>query len=90
MTPVVGDYKLAVHVAVEIKPENGHKAVSEAVLQLCAYLRQIFREQPDRRFVLGLVFGYPDLSVWLSDRSGLLGTATAFNIHEVSMFIPGT
>ncbi|KAH9945527.1 hypothetical protein B0H21DRAFT_809283 [Amylocystis lapponica] len=71
---------LRVHVPVEIKSDDGD--IAPAVGRLCRMMRQIFREQVDRRFVLGLVFCKSELSVWLCDRLGLLGTQTPFNIHE--------
>lgn len=77
---------LRVHIPVEIKAKKDDKDVLEAVKQLCGYLRQVLREQMDRRFVLGLVFCGTDISIWLCDRSGLLGTATPINIHKVSRF----
>jgi hypothetical protein len=77
---------LRVHVPVEIKAKADDKEVLAAVKQLCGYLRQVLREQMDRRFALGLVFCGTDLSVWLCDRSGLLGTAIPINVHKVCMF----
>ncbi|KAH9939168.1 hypothetical protein B0H21DRAFT_825261 [Amylocystis lapponica] len=71
-----------VHVPVEIKLGKGEKDILSAVQQLCAYMRQVFREQLDRRFVFGLAFCATELSVWFCDRSGLIGTETAFDIHK--------
>ncbi|KAH9937956.1 hypothetical protein B0H21DRAFT_894112 [Amylocystis lapponica] len=71
---------LRVHVPVEIKSDN--KNIVPVVRQLCTYMRQVFREQADRRFVLGLALCKTDLSVWLCDRSGLIGTQTPINIHK--------
>ncbi|KAH9945519.1 hypothetical protein B0H21DRAFT_809280 [Amylocystis lapponica] len=71
---------LRVHVPVEIKSDN--KNMVPVVRQLCTYMRQVFREQVDRRFVLGLALCKTDLSVWLCDRSGLIGTQTPINIHK--------
>lgn len=75
---------LRVHIPVEIKTGKTDKDVLGAVKQLCGYLRQVFREQMDRRFAFGLVFCGTDLSVWLCDQSGVLGTATPINVHKVS------
>jgi hypothetical protein len=79
---------LRVHIPVEIKTKKDDKDVLDAVKQLCGYLRQILREQMDRRFALGLTFCGTDLSVWLCDRSGLLGTRTPINVHKVGVLYP--
>ena len=55
----------------------------DVVKQLVGYLRRILREQLDRRFVFGLTLGPEMMTVWVHDRSGLLGTQKAINIHEV-------
>ncbi|RDB19067.1 hypothetical protein Hypma_014321 [Hypsizygus marmoreus] len=72
---------LRVHVVVEIKPVEG-KDILEHIYQLMGYLRQVLREQVDRRFVPGMLLCKTELSVWLADRSGVLGTQTTFNVHE--------
>lgn len=77
---------LRVHVPVEVKAKADDKQLLAAVKQLYRSLRQVLKEQVDRRFAIGLVFCRTDLSVWLCDRSGLLGTATPFNIHKVCTF----
>jgi hypothetical protein len=76
---------LRVHVPIEIKAGKKKADFIDAVTQLFGYMRQLFREQLDRRFVLGLAFCDTELSVWLCDRSGLLGTTTPFNVHKVSL-----
>jgi hypothetical protein len=75
---------LRVHVPVEIKTGREDKDILGAVSQLCGYLRQVLREQMDRRFALGLAFCGTLLSVWLCDRSGLLGTVRSIDVHKVS------
>ena len=55
----------------------------EVVKQLVSYLRRILREQLDRRFVFGLTLGPDMMTVWMHDRSGVIGTKTAINIHNV-------
>ncbi|THU99113.1 hypothetical protein K435DRAFT_837793 [Dendrothele bispora CBS 962.96] len=70
---------------VEVKPVNTPLNSEEAyntVQQLAGYMRQILREQLDRRFVFGLIFFHDCLSVWYCDRSGLLGIDEVLNIHE--------
>jgi hypothetical protein len=79
----VAAWWLRVHVPVEVKAKNSRDEVSEGLLQLLGYMRQVLREQLDRCFTFGLLFCATDLSVWLSDRSGLLGTAKPINIHDV-------
>ena len=62
-------------------------AAASGVRQLCGYMLRMFEVQVDRRFAFGLVFRDPELSVWLCDRSGLLGTRTSIHIHKVSTLI---
>lgn len=66
--------------AAEIK--KSRKDFGDAIKQLATYLRQILREQHDRRFVFGFIFCGHSLSVWYCDRSGLLGTRL-FDIDKV-------
>jgi hypothetical protein len=68
---------------VEFKTSTSEKDFNDAVNQLCYYLRMILREQLDRRFVMGLVVCFDQLTVLLNDRSGLLGTSTVISIHKV-------
>jgi hypothetical protein len=68
---------------VEFKRSASEEDFNDAVNQLCYYLRMILREQLDRRFVMGLVVCFDQVSVLLNDRSGLLGTSTVINIHKV-------
>lgn len=67
-------------VPVEVKKS---KVESAAALQLLKYMRQIFHESLDRRFVFGIVLAQKNLYVYLADRSGVLGSEI-FDIHEVS------
>ncbi|KIJ51558.1 hypothetical protein M422DRAFT_244721 [Sphaerobolus stellatus SS14] len=66
--------------AVECK--NNPADIQEALRQLCGYVRQILREQVDRRFALGLTLCFDQLNVYLFDRSGVLGTKTSININK--------
>jgi len=70
---------------VEIKKIETEAEVNSALLQLCGYTRQIFREQLDRRFVIGLTLCFDQLRVYLFDRSGVMGTAKAIDIHQVCL-----
>jgi Fungal protein kinase len=72
-----------VHVPMEVKPRDTEKDWLDACTQLCRYMRQVLGEQLDRRFVVGLVLCFDELTVLLSDRSGILGTLTPINIHKV-------
>ena len=71
-----------VHVPMEVKRENVQWA---AALQLFKYIRQVFHESFDRRFVFGIVLARSNITVYLADRSGILGSET-FDIHKVSCF----
>jgi hypothetical protein len=73
---------LQIIAAVEMKPTDP-KNWEEVVKQLIGYLRRILREQLDRRFVFGLTLGPDMMTVWMHDRSGVIGTKTAINIHKV-------
>lgn len=66
---------------IEVKVDM--KDLDDAIRQLARYMRQMLREQQDRRFVIGFILLNEEVSVWLCDRSGLLGTETTFNIHKV-------
>ncbi|KAF7978562.1 hypothetical protein HWV62_45486 [Athelia sp. TMB] len=67
-----------IQVPVEVKRYDGGPS---AMIQLTKYLRQCFRECIDRRHVFGLVLAGRKLTVYLADRSGILGSET-FDIHK--------
>ncbi|TFY71661.1 hypothetical protein EVG20_g1347 [Dentipellis fragilis] len=67
---------------VEIIAENDEGSFSDAVSRLCRYMRRIFSRQLNRQFVIGLIICGLDMTVWLCDKSGLLGTSVPFNIHK--------
>ena len=67
----------------EVKKRNGEDA---AALQLIKYMRQVFRESIDRRFVFGLVLAGSKMAVYLADRSGVLGSEH-FDIHQVNCML---
>lgn len=69
-----------IQVAMEVKK---FAAAHSAVLQVAKYMRQGFRECLDRRFVLGLVLSHRKVTVYLADRSGLVGSEI-FDMHTVS------
>lgn len=75
------------HIAVEVKHSRSEKNIMEATKQLCGYLRQMLREQLDRRFALGFTLCYDQILVWLADRSGLFGMNKAININKVWLCI---
>ncbi|KAG5636006.1 hypothetical protein H0H81_009386 [Sphagnurus paluster] len=52
------------------------------VLQALSYMRWMLAEQLDRRFVLGLIVCYNQLTILFSDRSGTLMANSPINIHE--------
>ncbi|KAF7978565.1 hypothetical protein HWV62_45492 [Athelia sp. TMB] len=82
--PVPGDRKpgqvpwTRIQVPVEVKRYGGGPS---AIIQLAKYLRQCFSECIDRRHVFGLVLAGRMLTVYLADRSGILGSET-FDIHD--------
>ena len=73
---------LQIIAAVEMKRSNSQNWL-DIVKQLFGYLRRILREQLDRRFVFGLTLGPDMMTVWLHDRSGIIGTKTSIDIHKV-------
>jgi len=72
-----------IHVPMEVKRENVQWA---AALQLFKYIRQVFHESFDRRFLFGIVLARSNITVYLADRSGILGSEI-FDMHVVSCFI---
>ncbi|TFY73418.1 hypothetical protein EWM64_g10594 [Hericium alpestre] len=52
-----------------------------AVVQLLRYVRHALREQPDRRFMYGMVFSKFNLTLWHVDRTGALASKV-INVHE--------
>ncbi|KAG6862939.1 hypothetical protein C0993_000897, partial [Termitomyces sp. T159_Od127] len=80
----LASYKLwwmYIHIVYEIKWDNTPTDRSKAVKQLLGYMRCILREQLDRRFVLGFVLLYDELTLVSYDRSGVMMTETAININ---------
>lgn len=61
-----------------------HKYVWDDVIKahLAYSVRQIYKEQPDRRFVFGMTFESVYLTVWYFDRSGALGSEVV-DVHQV-------
>ncbi|KAI0038747.1 hypothetical protein FA95DRAFT_1528972 [Auriscalpium vulgare] len=68
----------SVHVPLEVKKISNADA---AVLQIFRYVRQSLWDQPDRRFMFGLVFARHSLTVWHVDHTGALA-ALPINIHK--------
>ncbi|EIN05072.1 hypothetical protein PUNSTDRAFT_127964 [Punctularia strigosozonata HHB-11173 SS5] len=71
-----------VHTPVEVKRAADAKTVAEGVAQLCRYIRMVLGDQLDRRFALGMLLCGSKLSVWLCDKSGLIGTRNMIDIHK--------
>ena len=67
----------------EVKAKSNASELINAMNQNSRYMRYMFKEQLDRRFVVGLTLCRNDLMVFLCDRSGFLGTKTVINIHKV-------
>ena len=75
-----------IQTVIEVKRDPPGLDLARTVLQLCSYLRQMFRQQLDRRFLVGLTLCGTNMHVWHCDRSGLLGTNKSFDINEVCPF----
>ncbi|KAI8986731.1 hypothetical protein BD414DRAFT_545044 [Trametes punicea] len=54
----------------------------ELIMEVLSHLRKIMIKQKDRRFVLGLALSGTQISVWLQDRSGILGMDRPIDIHK--------
>ncbi|KAI0310980.1 hypothetical protein OF83DRAFT_1153013 [Amylostereum chailletii] len=67
-----------VHTVAMIKQQDYRES---ATLSLIYKARQMLISQPDRRFVYGLLFSKRNLTVWVIDRSGVLGSC-AFDLHQ--------
>lgn len=75
-------------VPIEVKKRHKHSGDEggrPALLQLLKYMRMIFHEAVDRSFVLGIVLAHTKMSVYLADRTGVLGSSV-FDIHKVCRF----
>lgn len=58
-------------VPIEVKDPSG---IVAALMQLTTYMRQMLRNCPDRRFVLGLALAKRNIRVYIADPSGVLGS----------------
>ncbi|PKB97414.1 hypothetical protein RhiirA5_433202 [Rhizophagus irregularis] len=75
-----------IHVVGEIKRTDKNDNVNTD-LELAGYVREIFGNQPTRRFVFGFTICGASIRIWLFDRSGGIGSH-AFSIHkDPKMFI---
>ncbi|KNZ73119.1 hypothetical protein J132_01198 [Termitomyces sp. J132] len=73
---------MCIHIVYEIKVKQTETQHYDAVLQLATYMRQVLTEQLDRRFILGFVLLFDELTLVLYDRSGVTITDEAINIHQ--------
>lgn len=64
----------------QFKQRNAPHTTVQA--QLVHSVRQMYKEQPDRRFIFGFTFEFVFLTVWYFDRSGIL-SSEHINVHEV-------
>jgi hypothetical protein len=71
----------------DLEPESDVDVEFEATVRLLINIRQVFREQLDRRFVIGFTLCRPGdmLRIFCCDRSGVLGMESACSIHEVCL-----
>ncbi|GJJ05840.1 hypothetical protein Clacol_000027 [Clathrus columnatus] len=67
--------------AVEVKKVDD-KLYLGAFPQLCGYIRQMFRQQLDRRFAFGITISFNQIALWLCDRSGGMGMCKPYDIHK--------
>ncbi|KAF5347042.1 hypothetical protein D9758_011636 [Tetrapyrgos nigripes] len=71
---------------IEVQPKKftsySSREVQATIQQLAGYMRQIFREQHDRKFVFGLILFHDCMSLWYCDRSGLLGVKQLVDINQ--------
>ncbi|KAF8969653.1 hypothetical protein BDZ97DRAFT_1915197 [Flammula alnicola] len=72
---------LRVHVLVEFKLKSDEGPLEE-LEQVVGYMRMVLHSQPNRRFVFGLLIRGEELHIFLGDRTGLLCTDKAINIHK--------
>ena len=72
-----------IHIVYEIKWDKSEGDRFKAVKQLLGYMRLILSEQLDRRFVLGFVLLYDELTLVSYDRSGVIMTEAPININTV-------
>jgi hypothetical protein len=79
---------MQIHTIVEIKPTRpmSPEGFHDTIVQLSCYIRQLFREQFDRHFVIALLLCGEELTLWFCDRVGLVGTIEPINIHRASPF----
>ena len=68
----------------EVKPYGDPQSQEEAAMQLFKYIKQVFADHLDRRFVFGLTLCGRLLNVFLCDRSGLLSMDHPIDVHSVS------
>ncbi|KAF9479360.1 hypothetical protein BDN70DRAFT_878848 [Pholiota conissans] len=75
---------LQVLAVVEMKRSNAEKKADWVALikQIIGYLRRVLREQMDRRFVFGFTMSPSHVIVLIHDRSGVLVTERAIDIHQ--------
>ncbi|KAA1477291.1 hypothetical protein DENSPDRAFT_581245 [Dentipellis sp. KUC8613] len=73
---------LRVHVPVEVQYEDSEEEMWAGVDRLCGYMKSVLAEQLDRRFAVGLLVCKDKLTVWLCDRSGLIGTRVPIDIQK--------
>ncbi|KAA1477293.1 hypothetical protein DENSPDRAFT_844508 [Dentipellis sp. KUC8613] len=71
-----------VHVPVEFRIIDDPATAKAGLNRLCRCMREILMAQLDRQFVIGLLVCGSNLSIWLHDRSGLLGMRAPIDIHK--------
>jgi hypothetical protein len=74
---------MATVVEVKLKPTD----IKAALCQLCTYARQTLKDQFDRRYAIGFTLCFNLVHLYLFDRSGVVGTKQAIDIHEVRIIL---
>ncbi|KAH8087128.1 hypothetical protein BXZ70DRAFT_955687 [Cristinia sonorae] len=72
---------LRVTTPVEVRLTDSGDDQREGSVQLCRYMRQVLRAQPDRRYVFGLLLCDHKLLVLYCDRSGLMASMDWIDIR---------
>ncbi|KAG6889541.1 hypothetical protein C0992_004801 [Termitomyces sp. T32_za158] len=73
---------MCIHIVYDIKVDKSDAERYSAVKQLMVYMHQALMEQLDRRFVLGFVLLFDELTLVSCDRSGVILAKTPINIHK--------
>ncbi|KAL4245222.1 hypothetical protein ABKN59_010024 [Abortiporus biennis] len=68
-------------IAIILEVKKFGPAVIPTLLQMLQYARQVFKEQPFRRFLFGFTFHRTGMTFWHCDRAGAIGSEMV-DIHQ--------